>query len=201
MKRYIFLAVLILLLGNTSYATDSYVTNGSTKVNNQYLESKNTLIRPIDKFIQHFVWGADIGSSIDMSGNDMSSIDIDAYFGYKNSFIRTLGVGASIHTALGNSNMAIPVYLIFRSSFRSQPSLCFLDLRAGYSFNSISSSYNQSGAYGSIGVGFNLSFSKKFNSHIILAYNFIQLKPYGEGENYVDLNNLSAMAVKIGVSF
>ena len=51
--------------------------------------------------INHFTWGADIGSTIDISGNDMSTIDIDAFFGYKNKFIRTVGLGAGIKSAIG----------------------------------------------------------------------------------------------------
>lgn len=201
MKKYLLVAISILILGNISYAANSKSVPNLSKGNNQYADTETPVGSFENKFMKSFVWGADIGSSIDISGNDMSSIDADAYFGYKNSFIRTLGVGASIHTALGNDNMLIPIYLIFRSSFRTQPSLCFLDLRGGYSFNSLKSSNNQSGAFGSIGVGFNLSFSRKFNSHIILSYNFFQLKPYGIGEDHVDVSNLSSMAVRIGISF
>ena len=107
--------------------------------------------------IGNFTWGADIGSSIDISGNDMSSIDIDAYFGYKNAVIRTLGIGAGIKSAIGNSYTAIPVYAILRTSFTSKPTLCFLDLRLGYSFNTLTDDVNQNSFYGSAGLGFNLS--------------------------------------------
>lgn len=158
-------------------------------------------VKGIDKFFKHFVWGADIGSSIDLSSNDMSSIDINAYFGYKDKIIRALCVGTSIQSSLGNNHTLIPVYLLFRSSFRARPSLCFLDLRGGYSFNRFRSKYTQSGAFASAGVGFNLFFNSKFNSHIILAYNFFNTEPYGSETECYDIHNLSSVSIRLGISF
>lgn len=48
----------------------------------------------------HFTWGAEAGASIDLTGHDMSTFDVDVLFGYKNSYIRMVGLGAGIHTAL-----------------------------------------------------------------------------------------------------
>lgn len=151
--------------------------------------------------IGNFTWGADIGSSIDISGNDMSSIDIDAYFGYKNAVIRTLGIGAGIKSAIGNSYTAIPVFAILRTSFTSKPTLCFLDLRLGYSFNTLTDDVNQNSFYGSAGLGFNLYTSPKFKSHLILAYTFMNMDDYYSNNLYNDINNYSGMSIKIGINF
>lgn len=151
--------------------------------------------------IGHFAWGADVGSSIDMSGNDMSSIDIDAYFGYKNSFIRTVGVGAGIKSAIGNSYTSIPVYALLRTNFMNKPSLCFLDLRLGCSFNTLSDDVSQNSFYGSVGLGFNLYATQEFKSHIIISYSFMNMDSYYTGDLYNDINNFNGMSVRIGISF
>ena len=151
--------------------------------------------------MKHFSWGADIGSSIDMSGNDMSSIEIDAYFGYKNDVIRTLGIGAGIKSAIGNSYTFLPVYAMLRTSFTSRPSLCFLDMRLGYSFNTLKDDVTQNSFFGSAGLGFNLYTSHEFKSHIILAYTFMNMEDYHSGEYLNELNNFNGMSVRIGISF
>lgn len=174
-----------------------YIITAVMPVLNLKADYKETGISPIN----HFTWGADIGSSIDISGNDMSSIDIDAYFGYKNDAIRTLGMGACIKSAIGNSYTAIPVYAMFRTSFTSKPSLCFMDLKLGYSFNTLTDDINQNSFYGSVGLGFNLYTSSKFKSHLILSYTFMNMESFYSNGLYNDINNYSGMSVKIGVNF
>lgn len=149
----------------------------------------------------HFTWGADVGGAIDMSSNDMSAINLDAYFGYKNSFVRVAGVGAGIDMMVSNSSRLFPVYAIFQSGFRNSPSLCFLDVRAGCSFNNLVANENQSGFYGSLGVGFNLACGKHFRSHVILSYNYIGLDSYSAAGYHYDLSDLHMANIRIGVSF
>ena len=74
----------------------------------------------------HFTWGAEVGSSIDLTGYDLSTIDVDVLFGYKNSFIRMAGFGAGVHRSVHRGDNFIPVYASIQTSFRSRPSLCFL---------------------------------------------------------------------------
>lgn len=181
--------------------TSLFALNGAN-INN--ITANNTskdsiLIKTVSQ--KGFTWGADIGSSIDMSGNDMSSVDVGAYFGYRNSWIRTVGAGAAIHSSLGNNNTFIPIYAIFRSSFTSKPSLCFVDIKCGYSFNNLGSVSTQSGFFGGLGVGFNLYSNSKFKSHIILAYNYFKLKPYNNIEKPMGNDNLQTVAIHIGISF
>lgn len=149
----------------------------------------------------HFTWGADIGSTIDIAGNDMSSIDIDAYFGYKNNFFRTIGVGAGIKSAIGNSYTFIPVYAILRTNFTNKPTLCFMDMKLGYSFNILREDVTQNSFMGAIGLGFNLYSGREFKSHLILSYTFMNIDSYYTGEIYNKMNNFSGMSVKIGISF
>ncbi len=149
----------------------------------------------------HFSWGADLGSSIDVSGNDMSSISLDAYFGYKNDILRIVGVGAGINAMLSNGSRLFPIYAMLRTNFQSTPSLAFLDLKAGTAVGYLESDETQTGFYGSIGVGFNLAVSKKFRSHVIVGYSYTGLQSYSVGEKYIEQDDLHTMSVRIGISF
>ena len=142
--------------------------------------------------MKHFSWGADIGSSIDMSGNDMSSIEIDAYFGYKNDVIRTLGIGAGIKSAIGNSYTFLPVYAMLRTSFTSRPSLCFLDMRLGYSFNTLKDDVTQNSFFGSAGLGFNL-YTSQFLTEIESFYQKSHTTPT------IFINKPNAHPSKLGI--
>lgn len=126
----------------------------------------------------HFTWGAEIGSSVDLTGNDMTSLDIHGQFGYKGPGTRLAGIGAGINSMMNNSSRCYPVYAIFRTSFARQPRLCFMDLRLGVSFNNILDFKSQTGFYGSIGAGITLAKGKKFSSHIIVAYTFLPIRPF-----------------------
>lgn len=155
---------------------------------------------PVAQTPTGFTWGGDFGSSIDMTSNGMSSIDANMYFGYKNSVFRTVGIGAGIQSSLGNPNTFYPIFAIMRTNFTGRPSLCFMELKGGYSFNSIHNQ-NQKGMYASLGLGFNLYTSEKLRSHIIIAYNFFDVEPYDANGVLTRLENLHCMSVRIGVSF
>lgn len=150
---------------------------------------------------QHFTWGIDVGASIYLSGEDMSTFDAETYFGYKGTWIRTAAIGAGIHKAFGNKYTFIPLYAVVRTSFRSKPSLLFFELKAGYSFNTLNDSGSFGGAYGSFGLGINLYSSKSFQSHIVLAYSYFTLK------NATDLNipyhgdNINSAVLRFGINF
>ena len=181
MKLKTIILVAIIFMAHNIYAMDKNSGNNSA--------------------IQHFGWGADVGSTIDIASNDMSSIDIDAYFGYKNNFFRIIGVGAGIKSAIGNSYTFIPVYAILRTNFTPRPTLCFMDLKLGYSFNTLKEDATQNSFMGSVGLGFNLYSRREFKSHLILAYTFMNTDSYYTGNVYNEINNYSGMSVKIGISF
>lgn len=138
----------------------------------------NLSVARVDKdyTLGHFTWGLDAGSAMDLSANDMSSINIHAYFGYKGHWMRFIGVGAGINTMISNSSRCYPVYAMMRTSFSSKPQLCFLDLRAGISFNSIYDRSSQTDLYGSIGLGITLAYGRKFSSYIILSYDYMPMR-------------------------
>lgn len=157
------------------------------------------LDRPLS--LSHFTWGADAGASIDLGGNDMSTFDVDAYFGYKGRFIRTAAIGSGIHKAFGNQYTFIPVYAMVRTSFRSKPSLLFMEVKAGYSFNTLDDSGSQGGFYGNVGVGINLAMSPKFNSHIVLSYGYFGLKKAQDTPMPYDGSCINYAVLRFGVNF
>ena len=59
--------------------------------------------KSIDLGKSHFTWGAEFGSSIDMTAHNMSTFDLDVNFGYKNAVFKVVGVGVGIfiHHAQG----------------------------------------------------------------------------------------------------
>lgn len=145
----------------------------------------------------HFAWGIDGGSSVDITCNDMTTIDLHAYFGYKGPWLNFLGAGAGINAMINNGSRCYPVYMMLRTSFCRQPQLCFLDLRAGVSFNSIMDNKSQTDFYGTLGVGFNLATGRKFSSHLIVSYNYMPLRHV---ETF-DTPDLHYAAIRIGCSF
>lgn len=150
----------------------------------------------------HFAWGADIGTSVDVSGNDMSTLNLDAFFGYKNSAIDILGVGAAVNMMVSNSCRAFPLYAIVRTSFRSAPSLCFMDMRAGCVIDNLSDGTKQTGFYVSPAVGFNLAISKSFKSYITVGYVYNGMKPFGGEYGATEIKNgLHMVTARFGVTF
>ena len=150
-----------------------------------------------ESHLGHFAWGIDAGSSVDITCNDMTSIDLHAYFGHKGPWLNFLGAGAGINAMINNGSRCYPVYMMLRTSFCRQPQLCFLDLRAGVSFNSIMDNKSQTDFYGTLGVGFNLATGRKFSSHLIVSYNYMPLR---HAETF-DTPDLHYAAIRIGCSF
>lgn len=126
----------------------------------------------------HFTWGLDAGTAADLTANDMTSINITGYAGYKGSWIRFAGIGAAINTMISNSSRSYPLYAMLRTSFSRRPQLCFMDLRVGISINHILTYPSQTDFYGSIGIGVTLAHGRKFSSHIILSYDFVPVKSF-----------------------
>lgn len=151
--------------------------------------------------LSHFAWGVEAGGSIDMTSNDMSTLNIDSSFGYKNSWLDMAGVGAGIHVMVSNSCRSFPVYGVVRTSFRSKPSLCFMDLRAGVVFNDVNDDKTRSRLYVSPGIGFNLARSSKFRSYVALSYEYNGMKSYVRDEVKYDIKSLSMASVRLGISF
>lgn len=148
-----------------------------------------------------FAWGGDAGASIDMSGNDMSSIDIALAFGLKRGWINFLGVCAQADFAVSNSCRSFPLFLLFRTNFTDRPTRVFWELKGGASLNYLEHNHRQTGAYGSTGVGIRLASGKSFSSHLVLAYTFLQRRRIVGAEMTHNFTDLHFASVRIGVTF
>lgn len=149
----------------------------------------------------HFAWGAEIGGGIDMTSNDLSSINLDAYFGYRNSWCELLGVGAEVNMMVNNSVRSFPVYAVFRTGFSRRPTILFMDLRAGVAFNNITDSQQQTSAYISPGLGVNLAGGRTFQSYLTVSYVYNGMKPFMLGDRNIDVDPLSMACVRLGIRF
>ncbi|MCM1110898.1 MAG: hypothetical protein NC336_06820 [Clostridium sp.] len=148
-----------------------------------------------------FAWGAEVGGGIDMTSNDLSTVNIDAFFGYRNRWLRMAGIGAGINMMVNDSYRCFPVYATFQINFRRRPSVVYLDLRAGCVFNNLGGNRQQTSFYGSPGLGFNLAGGPKFQSYLVLAYVYNGMRPFDNGLRHIDIHGLHQATVRLGITF
>lgn len=184
-KRLAFLLVLLAGFFVTGYGQ----TFADTTVSKQQTNNRK------------FALGIEIGSSIDLTANNLSTFDSDIVAGYRNSFIQLAGIGIGIHKALDSSNNFIPLYAVFRSSFRNSPSKVFLNATVGYSFNSIESSASKGGFNMSLGLGIHLWETESMRSHLILSYGLMHLNDRQVAEISVSNTNISMARICFGLTF
>lgn len=144
-----------------------------------------------DKVLSHFAWGASTGASVDMSGHDMSAIDLDLVAGYRGGWVKFAGIGVGTEMMITNGSRAFPIYGELRTNFMRRPSLVFWDLKAGVSLNYLEGYDQKPGEYLSTGVGFKLARGVRYSAHMLLAYTFHRAAPY----------NLHSIGLTIGVVF
>lgn len=149
----------------------------------------------------HFAWGLDLGSSIDMTGSEMTNINFSGFAGYKNDYFRALGIGAEFDIMTSNSSRSIPVYAMMRTSFIPGHHLLFGDFRIGASFNTIYDFKTQTGLYASAGIGITLAKGKSFKSHLILGYKYIARSNITVEDKVEQFGDLHYAAVSLGISF
>lgn len=150
----------------------------------------------------HFTWGVDVGSSIDLTSHDMSTFDVDAVLGFKNSFIKTAGIGIGIHRSVQSGDNFIPVYALLRTSFTRRPSLCFFNLRVGYSFNTIGDSPCYGDFSTAAGIGFNLSSSRMAKTYIIVGAGYRYFKQrHIDAIDKLDTHYILLAQLQFGVNF
>lgn len=150
----------------------------------------------------HFTWGAEAGASIDVSGYDMSTFDIDVLLGYKNKAIRMLGIGVGVHRSVQVGDNFIPIYATIQTSFRSKPSLCFFSAKIGYSFNTIGDSPTFGDTMSSLGCGINLSQSHRAKSYLLLSagYRYFNNR-HIEAIDRIDRHYIFIASLALGISF
>lgn len=155
----------------------------------------------IETYQKGFAWGIDTSSGIDITANNMTYTGIDAYFGYKSRYLRFIGVGAGINMMMSNASASYPVYVMLQTNFKDRPTLCFLNIKGGVSFNRIYNYTHQTGGYGHLGLGFNLAISRTFRSHILLGYTVISRKDFQWDGGLYRCPVLQFATFGIGVSF
>ena len=148
-----------------------------------------------------FAWGAELASSIDLSGHDMSSIDFNAYFGLRYKWLSLAGVGAGVDIMVSNSCRTYPLFAVFRTDFSKYVKIAFLDVRGGVALNYLPNNVSQTAPYASASVGFNLARSPKFRSYILVGYTFVGRKDVVTEDRTVDYPSLSMASIRLGVAF
>lgn len=148
-----------------------------------------------------FTWGAEAGSSIDLSANDMSSIDFNAGFGLSYRWIQLAGVGAAAHIMVSNSCRSYPVYAIVRVPFSPRYDLLFADVRAGVSLNYLDHNVSQTRPYAAVGIGINLAKGHTFRSYIFAGYTFMGRSDIIDGEIFRQYHDVHLATVKLGIAF
>lgn len=157
---------------------------------------------PVEKSVgTRFAWGAEFGSSVDLSANDMSSIDISASFGVSHRWIMLAGVGAGANMMINNSCRTYPIFAVFRTDFSSFMKILFVELRGGMALNYLPDEESQTGPYGGFYLGFNLARSKKFRSYITAGYTFVGRRDIHNGDIVTKYDPLSLASVRLGVTF
>ncbi|MCM1162705.1 MAG: hypothetical protein NC339_00385 [Muribaculaceae bacterium] len=147
-----------------------------------------------------FAWGLEIGPGIDMGGDDMSTINIHATLGYRNSWLKMAGVGVGIDMMMSNSCRSFPIYAMVRSSFSTHPKLLFGDLRVGVAYNQATSIPDRTNFYLQPGIGIELASGRSFSSHLILSYSYNAMTFYGDKQDTL-IKGLNRVNITIGATF
>lgn len=162
----------------------------------------NWVPAPVEKSAgTRFAWGAEFGSSVDLSANDMSSIDISASFGVSHRWIMLAGLGAGANMMISNSCRTYPIFAVFRTDFSSFMKILFVEVRGGMALNYLPANVSQTGGYGGLYLGFNLARGKKFRSYITAGYTFVERRDVHQGDVVTKYDHLSLASVKLGVTF
>lgn len=180
MKRIIFVLLILLAVCGVSRA----------EVNSYFMSTT-----------PRFTWGAGVGASVDMSGNDMSTLDFHCNFGLRKGWLNFAGVGVEASFATGNSCRFFPIFAELQTNFVNRPTIVFWNLRLGTSVNYLENNIQQTALYGFTGVGFNLARSTKFSSHLIVGYTFRERRNLVFDDHKELLPDLHCATVKISVLF
>lgn len=144
-----------------------------------------------------FAFGIEAGATIDFGGTDSGCYDIDIFGGYRKGVVQLAGLGIGLHPSFNHGRRFIPIYAIFRCNFKEGRSLCFADIKAGMSINDLNKKTNNTGAYASAGIGFNLYQNRRLKTYAIIGYSFTQIVPF---DSYTE-KAIHGATVRIGISF
>ncbi|MDE5750457.1 MAG: hypothetical protein K2H87_06785 [Duncaniella sp.] len=155
---------------------------------------------PRDEAHGGIAWGANIATGIDMGGDDMSTLNLHACFGYQNGWFRIAGVGVGIDAMMSNSCRSFPIYAIVQTSFQPTPRLLFGDFRAGIAYNQAPGVPDRANLYLQPGIGIQLAKGSTFSSYLSLSYTYNGMSFYGDQKDTI-VHNLHRTTVSIGVTF
>lgn len=162
-------------------------------------ESRQEITR--EEFVKTtFAWGADAGAGIDLSANDMSDVNFSLYMGVKRGWLNFLGGGVGADIATSNGCRSYDFFGAIHTNFADRPTLLFWPLRVGVSLNYLEHNHQQTGLYGTTGLGVNLARGKRYVSYMLIGYTFRQRRPI-IGEFTHNFKDLHYATVKIGLSF
>lgn len=147
-----------------------------------------------------FTWGAEVGSGIDMGGDNMSTLNIAALIGYRTSWINFAGIGLGIDMMMSNSCRAFPIYGMVRSSFSAKPKLFFAEMRAGVAINQATDVPNRTNLFLQPGAGIYLATGKTFSSYLTLSYTYNAMTFYGDKKDTL-VHGLNMATLSLGVTF
>lgn len=150
--------------------------------------------------LSHFTWGAELGSGIDMGGDDMSTLNIEASFGYRGPWITLAGIGAGIDAVMSNSCRSYPIYAVCRTSFSPTPRLVFADMKIGIAVNQVPGIPDRTNFFVRPSVGFNLATGKNFKSYILLGYTYNSITFHGDKLDTL-VHGLNLATLSLGVMF
>ena len=148
-----------------------------------------------------FTWGAECGTGIDMSANDMSSVDFNASFGLRRNWLSFAGVGAGANVMVSGSYRSYPVFAVLRTDFSRLTRLLFMDVRGGVSINYLDNNQSQTGAYASAALGVNLATGRTFRSYILAGYAYYARKDIVIEEVVLPYEPLHTAFIRLGVAF
>lgn len=203
-KALIFIIGFLLFTGVPVRGEIMKVKSDGTLVSAEIPETKDAV--SVDPSLSlsksHLAWGAEIGSSIDLTSHDLSTFDADFMLGYRNDLIKLAGIGCGFHRSIHSTNNFVPLYGILRTSFRREPSLLFMNLQAGYSFNTISDHGTVGDFTSSLGFGINLQQRKSYQTYFIfsLAYQYYSDSNKLKIEQ-IDTNYIFFARLVFGVNF
>lgn len=150
--------------------------------------------------LRNFMMGLELGTCLDVSGSDLSTFNAELMFGYRHKVVQLLGLMVGVHKSLGSRDSFIPVCLVFRTSFRQQPSLFFLHFNAGYSFNTVARSSMFGDVTACLGAGINLVQQRKFQSNIVLGFGFRHFNQRHQEMTQIFKENVGFAQISLGIS-
>lgn len=200
LRKLLFVGLLL-----SAIAVSGAELSDSTKSDSARTESEMGVLFPNAKRpslnTKRFVWGADVGSSVDLTGHNLTTFDVNINCGLRNSIFSILGIGLGVQRSIGNSTSFVPIYGIVRTSFRKKPSNFFFNLKAGYSFNTLSSSESKGGFLFSTGGGIILKRTKRLYSFIMLAYGFYHINDRTVDDVRLDIDHVDFAQIVFGITF